>query len=210
MSIERHLLFLPEVGLGPIQTSLKWGAAHSLGYPGSPSLSQTDRGDSKRSGLVPALSAGGANSARLFFAQALFVPSGQSDFVCRSAIPCALTRTEGSQRGRAVRGFWNGSDCLSAQHRADLQGVVEDRGRPVKHLQRGANHLAVRRALAGAGDCQAGWHQPPDGVALAAPGRGRARRGLLRDKSRPPGIPPAPRPRFMPSSSTSHANRPPW
>ena len=39
-------------------------------------------------------------------------------------------------------------------------------GRPVKHLQRGANHLAVRRALAGAGDCQAGWHQPPDGVAL--------------------------------------------
>jgi hypothetical protein len=33
---------------------------------------------------------------------------------------------------------------------------------------------------------------------------------LLRDKSRPPGIPPAPRRKVHPSSSTPHVNRPPW
>jgi hypothetical protein len=61
---------------------------------------------------------------------------------------------------------------LSAEHSADVQGIIEDRGRPVKHVQRAqiillsAERLPVLE-IAGAGDCQAGRHQPANGVALA-------------------------------------------
>ena len=56
---------------------------------------------------------------------------------------------------------------LSAQHSADLQGVIEDRGRPVKHVQRAqiillsAERLPVLKLPSGS--ASAG-----DGVALAA------------------------------------------
>src|SRR6202040_3200213 len=79
---------------------------------------------------------------------------------------------------------------LSAQHSADLQGVIEDRGRPVKHVQRAqiillsaerlpvleiANRIGISRPMVWR------WQQrfAEEGI-----------EGLLRDKTRPPGIPP--------------------
>jgi transposase len=81
---------------------------------------------------------------------------------------------------------------LSAQHSADLEGVIEDRGRPVKHVQRAqiillsagrlpvleiANRVGVSRPMVWR------WQQrfAEEGI-----------EGLLRDKTRPPGIPPVP------------------
>ena len=81
---------------------------------------------------------------------------------------------------------------LSAQHSADLEGVIEDRGRPVKHVQRAqiillsaerlpvleiANRIGISRPMVWR------WQQrfAEEGI-----------EGLLRDKTRPPGIPPVP------------------
>ena len=81
---------------------------------------------------------------------------------------------------------------LSAQHSADLQGVIEDRGRPVKHVQRAkivllsdarlpvleiAKRVGISRPMVWR------WQQrfAEEGI-----------EGLLRDKTRPPGIPPVP------------------
>src|SRR6202161_1023184 len=78
---------------------------------------------------------------------------------------------------------------LSAQHGADLEGVIEDRGRPVKHVQRAqiillsperlpvleiANRIGISRPMVWR------WQQrfAEEGI-----------EGLLRDKTRPPGIP---------------------
>jgi len=74
---------------------------------------------------------------------------------------------------------------ISAQHSADLQGVIENRARPVNHVQRAqmilmsAERLPVLEIA-----------KRPSGVALAAALRRGS--GLLRDKTRPPGISPVP------------------
>jgi transposase len=81
---------------------------------------------------------------------------------------------------------------LSAQHSADLQGVIEDRGRPVKHVQRAqiillsAERLPVLEIARRVGVSRPmvwRWQQrfAEEGI-----------EGLLRDKTRPPGIPPVP------------------
>jgi transposase len=81
---------------------------------------------------------------------------------------------------------------LSAQHSADLQGVIEDRGRPVKHVQRAqiillsAERLPVLEIAKRVGISRPmvwRWQQrfAEEGI-----------EGLLRDKTRPPGIPPVP------------------
>ena len=81
---------------------------------------------------------------------------------------------------------------LSAQHSADLQGVIEDRGRPVKHVQRAqiillsAERLPVLEIAKRVGVSRPmvwRWQQrfAEEGI-----------EGLLRDKTRPPGIPPVP------------------
>ena len=81
---------------------------------------------------------------------------------------------------------------LSAQHSADLQGVIEDRGRPVKHVQGAqiillsAERLPVLEIAERVGITRPmvwRWQQrfAEEGI-----------EGLLRDKTRPPGIPPAP------------------
>ena len=81
---------------------------------------------------------------------------------------------------------------LSAQHSADLQGVIEDRGRPVKHVQRAqiilrsAERLPVLEIAKRVGVSRPTvwrWQQrfAEEGI-----------EGLLRDKTRPPGIPPVP------------------
>ena len=81
---------------------------------------------------------------------------------------------------------------LSAQHSADLQGVIEDRGRPVKHVQRAqiillsAERLPVLKIAKRVGVSRPmvwRWQQrfAEEGI-----------EGLLRDKTRPPGIPPVP------------------
>jgi hypothetical protein len=81
---------------------------------------------------------------------------------------------------------------LSAQHSADLQGVIEDRGRPVKHVQRAkiillsAERLPVLESAKRVGISRPmvwRWQQrfAEEGI-----------EGLLRDKTRPPGIPPVP------------------
>jgi transposase len=79
---------------------------------------------------------------------------------------------------------------LSAQHSADLEGVIEDRGRPVEHVQRAqiillsaerlpvleiANRIGISRPMVWR------WQRrfAEEGI-----------EGLLRDKTRPPGIPP--------------------
>src|SRR4051812_25280733 len=81
---------------------------------------------------------------------------------------------------------------LSAADRTGLQGIIEDRGRPVKHVQRAqivllsadrlpvleiANRVGISRPMVWR------WQQR-----FAEEGLD----GLLRDKSRPPGIPPVP------------------
>ena len=97
-----------------------------------------------------------------------------------------------------MRVCWNGSDCLklllSAQHSADLQGVIEDRGRPVKHRSSGRkSSCCPPSAFAGAGDCQAGsasvgrWC----GVGSRASPR-KALRVCCATKPVQPGIPPVP------------------
>ena len=81
---------------------------------------------------------------------------------------------------------------LSAQHSADLQGVIEDRGRPVKHVQRAqiillsAERLPVLEIAKRVGISRPmvwRWQQrfAEEGI-----------EGPLRDKTRPPGIPPVP------------------
>jgi transposase len=81
---------------------------------------------------------------------------------------------------------------LSAQHGADLEGVIEDRGRPVKHVQRAqivllsAERLPVLEIAKRVGVSRPmvwRWQQrfAEEGI-----------EGLLRDKTRPPGIPPVP------------------
>src|ERR1700689_1476809 len=81
---------------------------------------------------------------------------------------------------------------LSAQYSADLQGVIEDRGRPVKHVQRAqiilrsAERLLVLEIAKRVGVSRPmvwRWQQR-----FAEEGF----EGLLRDKPRPPGIPPVP------------------
>jgi hypothetical protein len=81
---------------------------------------------------------------------------------------------------------------LSAQHCADLQGVVEDRGRRVKHGQRAqiillsAARLPVLEIAKRVGISRPmvwRWQQRFAEEGLE---------GLLRDKTRPPGIPPVP------------------
>ena len=57
---------------------------------------------------------------------------------------------------------------LSAQHSADLQGVIEDRGRPVKHVQRAQIILLSAERLPVLEIAKRVRHQPADGVALAA------------------------------------------
>src|SRR5580698_10109956 len=82
---------------------------------------------------------------------------------------------------------------LSAQYSADLQGVIEDRGRLVKHVQRAqiillsAERLPVLEIAKRVGNSRPMvwcWQQR-----FAEEGH---LRGLLRDKTRPPGIPPVP------------------
>ena len=81
---------------------------------------------------------------------------------------------------------------LSAQHSADLQGVIEDRGCSVKHVQRAqiillsAERLPVLEIAKRVGVSRPmvwRWQQrfAEEGI-----------EGLLRDKTRPPGIPPVP------------------
>jgi Homeodomain-like domain len=81
---------------------------------------------------------------------------------------------------------------LSAQHSADLQGVIADRGRPVKPVQRAqiillsAERLPVLEIAKRVGVSRPmvwRWQQrfAEEGI-----------EGLLRDKTRPPGIPPVP------------------
>src|SRR6202034_2171748 len=76
---------------------------------------------------------------------------------------------------------------LSAQHSADLQGVIEDRGRPVKHVQRAqiillsAERLPVLEIAKRVGVSRPTvwrWQQrfAEEGI-----------EGLLRDKTRKPG-----------------------
>ena len=81
---------------------------------------------------------------------------------------------------------------LSAYDRADLQGIIEDRRRPVKHVQRAqiillsADRLLVLEIAKRVGISRPmvwRWQQR-----FAEGGRD----GLLRDKTRPPGIPPVP------------------
>ena len=81
---------------------------------------------------------------------------------------------------------------LSARDRVGLRDVIEDRGRPVKHVQRAqivlasADHLPVLEIA--------------NRVGVSRPMVWRWQRryaeegleGLLRDKTRPPGIPPVP------------------
>ena len=107
----------------------------------------------------------------------------------------ALTRTENLQRRRTVHSAGMArtvSLLLSAQHSADLQGVIEDRGRPVKHVQRAqiillsAERLPVLEIAKRVGVSRPmvwRWQQrfAEEGI-----------EGLLRDKTRPPGIPPVP------------------
>jgi hypothetical protein len=81
---------------------------------------------------------------------------------------------------------------LSAQYSADLQGVIADRGRPVKHVQRAkiillsAERLSVLEIAKRVGISRPmvwRWQQrfAEEGI-----------EGLLRDKTRPPGpVPPA-------------------
>ena len=79
---------------------------------------------------------------------------------------------------------------LSAQHSADLQGVIEDRGRPVKHVQRAqiillsAERLPVLEIAKRVGVSRPmvwRWQQRFAEESIE---------GLLRDKTLPPGIPP--------------------
>src|SRR5271163_415932 len=81
---------------------------------------------------------------------------------------------------------------LSAQHSADLQRVIEDRGRPVKHVQRAriillsAERLPVLEIAKRVGVSRPmvwRWQQrfAKEGI-----------EDLLRDKTRPPDIPPVP------------------
>jgi DNA invertase Pin-like site-specific DNA recombinase len=81
---------------------------------------------------------------------------------------------------------------LSAQQSADLQGVIKDRGRPVKHVQRAqiillsAERLPVREIAKRVGVSRPTvwrWQQRFAEECIE---------GLLRDKTRPPGIPPVP------------------
>jgi Homeodomain-like domain len=81
---------------------------------------------------------------------------------------------------------------LSAQHGADLQGVIEDRGRSVKHVQRAQIILLSAERLPVLGIAKR------VGVSRPMVWRWQQRfaeegiEGLLRDKTRPPGIPPVP------------------
>ena len=79
---------------------------------------------------------------------------------------------------------------LSAQHSADLQGIIEDRGRLVKHVQRAqiillsAERLPVLEIARRVGISRPmvwRWQQrfAEEGI-----------EGLLRDQTSPPGIPP--------------------
>ena len=72
----------------------------------------------------------------------------------------------------------------------------------MKHVLKGANHPAVRRAPAGAGDCQAGRRQPADGAARrrASPPR-KALRACCATRPVRPASRQCRRPRCMPSSS---------
>ena len=84
---------------------------------------------------------------------------------------------------------------LSVQDRAELQGIIEDRGRPVKHVKRArivllsAERLPVLEIAKRVGISRPmvwRWQQR-----FAEEGR----KGLLRDKTRPPGVPPVPQPK---------------
>jgi hypothetical protein len=94
---------------------------------------------------------------------------------------------------------------LSAQHSADLQGVIEDRGRPVKHVQRAQVILlsAERRRLP-SGSASAGrWC----GAGSSASPR-KALRACCATRPARPASRQCHRPRCMPWSSTPCANRP--
>jgi hypothetical protein len=70
-----------------------------------------------------------------------------------------------------VRVFGNGSGRLASPLGSTLRGPArgrEGQRAPGEACSAGANHLAVRRAPTGAGDCQADRHQPADGVALGS------------------------------------------
>ena len=90
---------------------------------------------------------------------------------------------------------------LTTPHSADLPAIPEDRSRPVKHVQRAriillsSERLRVLEAAERAGVSRPvvwRWQQrfAEEGV-----------EGLLRDKTRPPGIPPVPQARCMALSS---------
>ena len=85
------------------------------------------------------------------------------------------------------------SFLLWAQHSVDLQGVIEDRGRPVKHVQSGAQII-----LLSAERLQVLEIAKRVGISRPMVWRWQQRfaeegiEGLLRDKTRPPGIPPVP------------------
>jgi hypothetical protein len=101
------------------------------------------------------------------------------------------------------------SFLLWAQHSVDLQGVIEDRGRPVKHVQSGAQII-----LLSAERLQVLEIAKRVGISRPMVWRWQQRfaeegiEGLLRDKTRPPGIPPVPEAKCMPWSSAPCANRP--
>ena len=98
--------------------------------------------------------------------------------VCDPCEPCEMAQTV--------------SLLLSARDRAGLRDVIEDRRRPVKHVQRAqivlasADHLPVLEIANRVGVSRLmvwRWQQRYAEEGLD---------GLLRDKTRPPGIPPVP------------------
>ena len=116
--------------------------------------------------------------------------------------------TEAQNRASSLEWLGTVSLLLPAQYSADLQGVIEDRGRPVKHVQRAqiilrsAERLPVLEIAKRVGVSRPTvwrWQQrfAEEGI-----------EGLLRDKTRPPGIPPVPQARCMPWSSAPCANPP--
>jgi hypothetical protein len=81
---------------------------------------------------------------------------------------------------------------VSVADRARLAAIVADRNRPRKHVARARLIPALGRAARRRGGGAAVRHQPPGGVALAAPLRQSGVDGLLRDKTRKAGKAPTP------------------
>ena len=121
---------------------------------------------------------------------------------------------------RVVRMAQTVSLLLSAQGRAGLHGIIQDRSRPVKHVQRArivllssdrlpvleiAKRVGVSRPMVWR------WQQRYAEQGLD---------GLVRDKTRPPGIPPVPQAkvhaviertlREQPGAVTHWTGRAPW